>query len=385
LRNNSSKQSIFLFNYLLKIDFENRIFGLDLLRFFAIFYVMFRHANDLILPYANKKVLKALEFDGVTIFFVLSGFLIGRILLKIYFQKENLNWGHLKHFWMRRWLRTIPPYFLVLTVLVAISLFRGYPFRVMQLKFYLFIQNLWYPHPLFFGEAYSLAVEEWFYLAFPLLLFALAIIVKQRSKQAFLFTVAFFIIISLAFRTYVTLKANHFGLPIGYIYKYHIQKIVITRFDSLMYGVLAAYIFYRYPAIWNRHKSIYFFSGLIILIGYKLFPWAQFGTAKGIWGLSIMSIGIALLLPLLNTKKRTNSWLKKFIVIISVSSYAMYLINLTLRQVLIDYLPADIAAAAYFKFCLFWILSIVASIIFYRIIEYPVLLYRDKLFKKQSI
>jgi len=372
-------------NQLLKIDFENRIFGLDLLRFFAIFFVMNRHANDLILPFANKKFLKAFELDGVTLFFVLSGFLIGRILIKIYFKKERLTWRDLKNFWARRWLRTIPPYFLVLTLLIIMKLTQGNSFDLMYLKFYGFVQNLWYPHPNFFGEAYSLSVEEWFYFVFPLLLFVLSISFKQRSKPAFLFVVGVFIVISLAFRTYLTLKAEQIGIPVFSVYKYHIQKVVVTRFDSLMLGVLAAYLFRFYPKNWNNNKVIYFCIGLICLLTYKLFPWVKFGTLKGIFGLSFLSIGVALLLPQLNSMRTGKSKLAKFVVIISVISYAMYLINLTLRQVIIDYLPSGFAAAAYFKYFLFWIFTIVASFIFYRIIEYPILAFRDKLFKKQDI
>jgi len=372
-------------NQLLKIDFDNRIFGLDVLRFFAIFFVMYRHANDLILPYANKEVLKVFELDGVTIFFVLSGFLIGRILLKIYFRDDKLNWTALKNFWARRWLRTLPPYFLVLTALIIIKLIRGNPFQMMYLQFYGFVQNLWYPHPLFFGEAYSLSVEEWFYLCFPLVLFVLAFGFKQQSKPAFLFVVGAFLLFSFVFRSYFTLKAHQLGVPINLIYKEYIQKVVVTRFDSLMLGVLAAYVHHFYYSIWNRHKEVSFFLGMICLFIYKLFPWSQFDILRGIGSLSLLSVAVVLLLPKLNAIRIANGVFAKFIVLISVTSYAMYLINLTLRQVLIDYLPADSAFAVYSKFFIFWILTIIASVIFYRLIEYPILAFRDRLFKKQNI
>jgi len=370
---------------LLKIDFDNRIFGLDLLRFFAIFYVMNRHANDLILPFANKQFLKVFELDGVTLFFVLSGFLIGRILLKIYFAPNKLRWKDLKHFWMRRWLRTIPPYFLVLTLLVVVKLIQGNPFQTMYLQFYGFVQNLWYPHPPFFGEAYSISVEEWFYFIFPLLLFVMAIACRQRSKPVFLLLLFFFITLSIACRSYITFNAYQMDIPILSLYKHHIQKIVVTRFDSLMLGVLAAYLLRFYPKIWNRYKGISFFLGLMCLLAYKLFPWVQFPALKAIAGLILLSVGVVLLLPMLNAMHRVEGKLAKFVSVISVVSYAMYLINLTLRQVLIDYLPSGTAIHAYFKYFLFWILSIIASIIFYRIIEWPVLKYRDQLFRKQEI
>jgi len=372
-------------NHLLKIEFEQRIFGLDLLRFFAIFFVMYRHANDLILPYANKEVLKIFEMDGVTIFFVLSGFLIGRILLKMYFKNETLQWRDLKNFWARRWLRTIPPYFLVLTILVALKLWLAPNNPINYFQFYAFVQNLWYPHPLFFGEAYSLSVEEWFYFSFPLLLFVLAIVLKQQSKPAFLFVVGCFILLSMLFKTFFTIKAHTLGIPIHYIYKDYIQKIVLCRFDSLMAGVLAAYIFYFHQKKWEKHKEFCFLTGLTLLFIYKLFPWLEFEILRGVGSFLLVSFGVALLLPKLNSIQLARGWFSKFIVVISVISYGMYLINLTLRQVLIDYLPVNSTLSAYVNYVLFWILTIIASLIFYRIIEYPILKFRDRLYKKQHI
>jgi len=372
-------------NHLLKIEFEQRIFGLDLLRFFAIFFVMYRHANDLILPYANKEILKIFEMDGVTLFFVLSGFLIGRILLKTYFKEEPLYWRDLKNFWARRWLRTIPPYFIVLTLLIIIQILLRQNFQMYYFQFYTFVQNLWYPHPLFFGEAYSLSVEEWFYLTFPLLLFVLALVFKQRSKPAFLFVVACFFLASMLFRTYLTLKVNYLGIPINYIFKEHIQKVVLCRLDSLMIGVLAAYVFHFHQRQWNKHKEVCFFAGLILLFMYKLFPWTDFEILKGIFVFTLISFGVALLLPKLNSIQLAKGRFSKFIVVVSVTSYAMYLINLTLRQIIIDYLPANSVVGAYINYFLFWSFSFLASLIFYRIIEYPVLAFRDRLYKKQKI
>ncbi len=372
-------------NHLLKIEFDRRIFGLDLLRFFAIFFVMYRHANDLILPYVNKEVLKIFEMDGVTIFFVLSGFLIGRILLKIYFKEAALQWRDLKNFWARRWLRTIPPYFLVLTILIALKCWLSQNVQIYYLQFYGFVQNLWYPHPLFFGEAYSLSVEEWFYVSFPLLLFLLAILLRQRSKPAFLFSVGCFFLLSILFKTFFTLKTQALGIPINYVFKDYIQKIVLCRFDSLMIGVLAAYVFYFHPKKWNHHKELCFFMGLMLLFIYKLFPWADYEILRGIFAFLLISIGTALLLPKLNTLQIAKGWLSKFMVVISVISYAMYLINLTLRQVIIDYLPAQTTTGAFVNYFLFWMLTIAASLLFYRLIEYPVLQFRDRLYKKQQI
>ena len=68
----------------LQVD-SNRIYGLDVLRAIAILSVVFSH-SEFILP-LKIKFATYYALDGVTIFFVLSGFLIGRILIQT-FQKD---------------------------------------------------------------------------------------------------------------------------------------------------------------------------------------------------------------------------------------------------------------------------------------------------------
>ena len=67
----------------------NRIYGLDILRAFAILFVVVGHGKHL-LPDKYSKIHSYIVFDGVSIFFVLSGFLIGGILLKI-LREQELN------------------------------------------------------------------------------------------------------------------------------------------------------------------------------------------------------------------------------------------------------------------------------------------------------
>nr|GFD13805.1 acyltransferase, putative [Tanacetum cinerariifolium] len=141
---------------------HSRIFGLDLLRAGAILTVMLSHTSGY-LPAAWAPAYLTLQWDGVGNFFVLSGFLIGGILLKT-LEKQPASRAVLLDFWNRRWLRTLPPYLLVLFISFAIAIARHekeatwYNF----FKYAVFSQNLRKPHPAPFGEAWSLSIEEWF-------------------------------------------------------------------------------------------------------------------------------------------------------------------------------------------------------------------------------
>jgi len=95
---------------------ENRVFGLDILRFIAIFMVLLGHSL-ILAPQSVKKVVNPFLYDGVAIFFVLSGFLIGGILLKV-LNKGAASWSGLIDFWKRRWMRTLPVYLFVLLYLL---------------------------------------------------------------------------------------------------------------------------------------------------------------------------------------------------------------------------------------------------------------------------
>ena len=100
---------------------KNRIFGLDIMRTFAILAVMFGH-SIFFLPTSIKDQLHAFVIDGVNIFFVLSGFLIGGILIRDFEKKKTIK--VLFNFWIRRWFRTLPNYFLILIVLKLSFLLR---------------------------------------------------------------------------------------------------------------------------------------------------------------------------------------------------------------------------------------------------------------------
>jgi len=99
---------------------KNRIFGLDLLRFIAIFMVLLGHSTNMAPQHIKNFVLKY-HYDGVAIFFVLSGFLIGGILIKI-LNKDKPSYYGLLDFWKRRWMRTLPAYLLVLIFLIFYTL-----------------------------------------------------------------------------------------------------------------------------------------------------------------------------------------------------------------------------------------------------------------------
>ena len=135
-----------------------RVFGLDIFRATAIILVVLGHGSYLLnntrfngFPYIKM-------IDGVDLFFVLSGFLIGSILLKEINSKEYFGIKALTKFWKRRWLRTLPNYYLILLANYLVIHYKIIIEDINQFNwtFLFFLQNLLKLIHDFFEQEYFL-------------------------------------------------------------------------------------------------------------------------------------------------------------------------------------------------------------------------------------
>lgn len=150
-----------------------------------------------------RSIVQYLNFDGVSIFFVLSGFLIGTILIKT-LNKEGVSGKTLFDFWQRRWGRTLPAYYLILFIHFVLQHFIYKHISGSSIfPFLVFLQNFAYPFtkPMF-GESWSLAVEEYFYLTAPVLIVLGIIYGKLSVKKSLLITACIVITATTGFRYY---------------------------------------------------------------------------------------------------------------------------------------------------------------------------------------
>lgn len=362
----------------------NRIYGLDILRALAIWFVLYAHALTYIQHIVPIKYARWGMYDGVSIFFTLSGFLIGGILIKLLEKNPKPNFAVLWNFWKRRWLRTLPNYFLVLTILVVyFSLFREFE-DIQVWKYYLFIQNLWQPQPWFFGESWSLSIEEWFYLITPIGLFILMRLFKLKTLQSVLIVALGLIIYSTTQRIsqYALIESLDGGLP---LYNKLIRAQITTRLDSIMFGVLAACFKYYAPHYWGPSKNILFALGLSLLVFYRFHRNDVDVYFIGIFGPTIIAFGVAFILPLLNDLKNGKGVLYKIITYISLTSYSAYLINLGIVQDIVllnlkKVFPSsfNIEIQSAILLVLFFSFTFLGAIVLYKYFELPLMKLRDK-------
>jgi peptidoglycan/LPS O-acetylase OafA/YrhL len=355
---------------------QERIIGLDILRSIAILIVVYAHGSNLIPKRYHAFYFKFLVIDGVSLFFVLSGFLIGGILLKIITQ-TNFTKTDVLNFWIRRWFRTIPNYFLVLFGVLACNIYKTRSVGNFNLTYIIFSQNFSSPHPYFFPEAWSLTIEEWFYLLFPLSCYVFHKFLKNKTRSI-LFSALLFLLFPLILR----IIKFEYGIGINDI-DGEFRKIMILRLDSIMYGVVAAYILFKQPVFWVKYKYYFLALGIFLLIDPLHF--------KGYYTplfFNIESIITFCFLPFLSSFKTTKiKALDGFFIFISVISYSMYLLNLSAVQLVImpilhkllrmPNLPIEDVYVQ--NYCLYWFLTIFCSYFLYRMFENPMTKLRDKI------
>jgi peptidoglycan/LPS O-acetylase OafA/YrhL len=362
-----------------KPEHSKRVYGLDIVRALSILIVVAAHGGTYIYPYINSYYYTFPLIDSVTLFFVLSGFLIGGILIKI-INKTEFGWKDLANFWVRRWFRTLPNYFLVLTGLTA------YYFVLLKSdftgiwKYFTFTQNVNSPLPnyyLFFSESWSLSIEEWFYFFIPLSLF-IAFKFRTDKKKTIFFAALAFLVLITGFRIY---KALRFGYVDYEFWNFNFRTVILTRIDSLMYGVIGAYYYYYYPEKWFSRKNLLFIGGVILLFLPQFL-----GPHYMLWfKLSLDSVGALMILPKMSSIIKGKGIVFRFLSFISAVSYSMYLINSTPMQKIvmkgvfnnIGFNYTDGAKYGWIAYFIYWGLTIIISYLMYALFEKPIMKLRD--------
>lgn len=197
---------------------------LDGIRFIAVFLVLFDHWMSGYIPFPLGPL-------GVNMFFVLSGFLITRILIESkhkYAPREGGLGIYLKKFYIRRTLRIFPIYYLTIFVLFALNV---PPVREKLAWCLLYATNIYVAHyDQWLGvidHFWSLAVEEQFYVFFPLVVFFF----PTRHLEKLLWV---FIAGSVLLRLYYYLQGGSWA---------KCYVLMPTSLDAFGLGGLMAYLF----------------------------------------------------------------------------------------------------------------------------------------------
>lgn len=229
---------------------------------------------------------------------------------------------------MRRWLRTLPLYYFMLVVRVltafAILSYLNLDWNLWRKVFpYIFFMQSWaWPTPRFFMETWSLAVEEWFYLLFPLLLVAV-IRCGVRPFRAFVIASIFMLLASTILRLGAAPLDPQDWLD-------HVHPVTIYRFDNIAFGLLGAAVSAACPRAWIhlRWPGLMLGVGLLWLDRHLMqLDFMHSGSGyMATWHCSVTGLGGVLLLPWCSSVEKLF-WqpLQNLVSLISRWSYSLYL------------------------------------------------------------
>jgi peptidoglycan/LPS O-acetylase OafA/YrhL len=228
---------------------ENRnIPTLDGWRAFAVIAVILYHGRSGFFNDNSIGMRLATHGDlGVNLFFAISGFLICGLLLKEYQADGDIN---LRRFYLRRCFRILPPYYAVLAVLCILSILGAIRLNYSDLpSCLLFYRNYTplgrdYQGGFYTAHFWTLAIEEHFYLIWPILL--LLVKPKRAGKVAFLLAMAVFV---------WRVLEGHFEWFSSILLPADLLSRTDTMMDALLWGCLAAIYF---PEIVRFTKRIRF-------------------------------------------------------------------------------------------------------------------------------
>jgi peptidoglycan/LPS O-acetylase OafA/YrhL len=323
----------------------DRSVGLDIVRSLAILFVLMSHFGTYFASWYGASLPLRFAvggFFGVELFFVLSGFLIGRLLINI------LDTGVSRRAWLvfmtRRWMRTLPLYFVCLAILALLwppefwvaghaALWRDLPW------FITLTQNLAWPMVGgWFGVSWSLTVEEWFYLSFYGLLFLGAL--RAGGRLAFWGTVVLFLVAPAWLR---------WSLPDSVNWDEVTSKVVIYRLDAIAFGVVAAWMYARKVKMVQYPRALLVVGLMIIVLfwgGWLMDLLHMRGHVRATFMFDVASLGFALCMPAAAMHWRSPQWLAGVATALSQRSYALYLIHLSLVEILTFYrLPVRLGNA----------------------------------------
>ena len=313
---------------------------------------------------------------GVEVFFVLSGFLIGNILHNMF--ANNFSWPQVRIFLKRRWFRTLPNYYLILLVNIAIAGYIGYDIAGLW-RYFFFQQNFASPMLPFFTESWSLSIEEFAYLILPIAL----LMVRGRKRAAYLLVIVLLWSLPIIAKIF-----NHFTTENPSIDHWNVavKSVVIFRLDAIFTGVIYSFIYCNFRRWWIRSSAHILALGLF-LIGFLIFGIGQLGLLIGeypfFWNvvyLPLTSVAVACFLPVLSGWLDAPSAFKTPVTFTSKISYSIYLLHygVVLQLMRSQY---EIDGAPTLSLILFtsiyFVLSFVLSGLLYRFYEFPMMNLRD--------
>jgi peptidoglycan/LPS O-acetylase OafA/YrhL len=354
--------------------------GLDSIRFIAASLVFITHIEffKMFMGYENYYSLalfQELGAIGVSVFFVLSGFLITHLLL---IEKRKYREISVKNFYVRRFLRIAPLYFLVFIlgfwVLPPLDIFYVEGLSALvhndiyeKMLLYIFflpqLLVLLYAYIPFVVQSWAIGTEVQFYLFWPWL-------IKKSGKLLKTMLLLFFIFIFIKYLMRLipwfwpeSVCANYTPFINGFLY--------LSRFECIICGAIAAVIWKEYP----DHVKKILFSGLAELLSLLGFLYIVFcGRHLGILDHVLVSVFAALIIVNVAFNKKSILWIPSALLhYLGKASYSFYMLHQIVIVAAIRFMGSYNALGGLHENILLYLISFsfswLLAVLFYELFE----------------
>ena len=359
----------------------SRLREIDFLRGIAILLVLTSHLKLF-------NITSKIGWIGVDLFFVLSGYLVSGLLFKEYIKTGKIN---PKLFLIRRGFKIYPIYYIFMIPYIGIKLYYDHKIDFTNFFYdFVFLQNYKTGWGYLCPASWSLAIEEHFYFSLCILIYILIRYYKNIFYKKYTFT---FIIVTLLIIIFIIRFISNTYLLHDVNQLYTMSHL---RFDSLLFGVLIAYLYYFKK---EKLRNIFIKNQkALVVLAFLMLSWTPFFQPLGsefvrIYGFTLLylAFGIILLFFLINqniNQKLDKIFTSKIVNLtgkIGFASYSIYYIHsffIYLYDIFYAYLlkEHDIRIKDFIGSLILFIISIFAGILITKFIEKYFLRIREKYF-----
>jgi peptidoglycan/LPS O-acetylase OafA/YrhL len=379
------------------------------LRFFAAFFVCAAHlAPKLVDASSQWAIVSLLSAEGMTLFFVLSGFVIHYNYSKLI--QENWKVGAY-HFFIARFARLVPLYMVCLLLDILLTFHRSIPHSIPHffsaMPYYLTLTQSWFyvlmgENELIyqFGKmmqvSWSISTEWFFYLCYPLVCFALIKLGSVRAKMMALTCIAFLAISGIAFCAYEAAAINQIGVKVFGVFadssthnqdsffRWLIYFSPYFRISEFLIGCITAAIYMQLsPTIFSKVENqlgiVFTFAALMSVALSHYLIWSYSYTHMG-WISTLHlcfgfapSAGAVIFCCARYDNAITRIFSNPVLVLGGEISYSMYLLHtLVIEYAIFHFIPPEsIHQLVGMKFILIFSAICSISYITYNLIEIP--------------
>ena len=358
-----------------------RIHGLDTLRAAAVTLVVLHHYTLFVSGAPTFGWVGTIGWAGVDLFFALSGYLIGNQIFAGLASDGGLPLGR---FYARRLLRTLPNFWVVLALYALWPAWRGGAPMPPLWQYLTFTLNIGLPPGTAFSHAWSLCIEEQFYLLLPAAALLGAALARRGVRRAWAWWALLLAVgAGMAVRAAIWHDGQQAANPLRHYYQF-IYYASWCRCDELLAGVALALLKNRMPGLWERilaHGRLLLAAGILVVGGtFAWFLHDHYGLAPTVVGYPLLGVGFALLIL---AALAPGSLLHRLRVPgaahLALWSYAVYLTHRSVSALVAAHMEAagfGPGHAATIGACM--LASLLGGWLLYRLVEMPFMRLRER-------